>query len=58
MPKVPYPDDLANDLVFQWKSLEYNVFVLSACRTLCWVARVKAVAAAVYDVEVPVAVLS
>ena len=37
--------------------MEYNVFVLSVCRTLWWVARIKAVAAAVHDVEILVEVL-
>ena len=53
----PLPMTSANGLVFRWKSLEYNVFVLSLCRTLWWVARVQAVAAAVHDVEAFVGVL-
>ena len=32
--------------------MEYNVVVLLVCRTLWWVARIKAVAAAVHDVGV------
>ena len=53
----PLQVSLANGLVFRWKSLEYNFFVLSVCRTLWWVARVTAVAAAVHNVEVLVGVL-
>ena len=48
----PSPDELGVWPRIPVKSSDYNVFVLSVCRTLWWVARVKAVAAAVYDVEV------
>lgn len=55
---TPLQMSLANGLVFRRKRLEYAFFVLSVCRTLCWVTRVEAVAAAVHDVEVLVEVLS
>ena len=38
--------------------MKYNILILAICWTLWWVTHVKAVAAAVHDVEVLVGVMS